>query len=57
MGSGVGAAVGGVEQDDGAGLGLLGRGGDGQEGREDDEGEARGDWLEGWSQGNEWLRG
>ncbi len=47
-GSGVGASVGGVEEDDCAG--LLGWEGDGKEGRED--GEPRGDGLEGWGQGS-----
>ena len=43
MGSGVGASVSGVEEDDGSRRGLLGAGGDGDEARQDGEGEACGD--------------
>jgi len=43
VGSGVGASVSGIEEDDGAGGGLLGLRGDGDEARQDGKGEACGD--------------
>ena len=52
VGAGVGASVGGVEEDDGAGYGLLGGDGDREECRQDGEGEVRRDLSMGRDQGS-----
>ena len=54
----VGSSVGGIQEDDGAGGGLLGGDNDGEQTRQDDgEGEVRGELSVGRVQGNEWSRG